>query len=436
MPDREGLSSETRVLVIGGGPVGLTASLLLSQQGVPNVVVERRRETQRAPAAHVLRRRPMEVFARLGVAEAIARAKPDLALDWIVWCATFGGPDVGRMDLRTGLPAGEGVWTNCPQNVLEPILLEHASREASATFISGAECIAVEQDEDRVRATIQHDDGSEQLLRAPWAIAADGAGSPVRHMLDIPMQGLGPQGRFFMVHFEADLRPWLEGREGPLYWIMNPETPGTLIVHDPAKSHVFMTMRFGSEGEQESLPERLASALGVPVSPRILSVDAWSPHVQVAERYREGRIFLAGDAAHRFPPSGGLGLNTGILDVDFLAHRLALVESGRAAPQILDEYDVACRPAAQKNADDSFGNLKRLGEISKVLGPSASLAELEARLASLTPEEADQLAAAIELQRSHFLSDGALPQDPRPQSPPVQAASKIDGALPTGTASG
>lgn len=413
MTRRADVPDQTRVLVIGGGPVGLTASALLSQQGIPNVVVERREETRQAPAAHVLRKRPMQVFESIGVAEEIRRSAPRLPLDFITWCATLGGAEAGRLDLRKGLPDGQEVWTNCPQNLLEPLLRERAGSESAARILSATECIGVEQDEERIRATVRLGDGSERTLEAAWLIAADGAGSPVRRMLGIPMLGPGPQGRFFMVHFEADLRPWIENRSGPIFWTMNPESPGTIIVHDPAKSHVFMTLRFGTEGEEATLPDRLAAALGVSVAPRILSVDAWSPHVQVAERYREGRAFLAGDAAHRFPPTGGLGLNTGILDVDFLVDGLARVEGGEAQAETLDRYELECRPAAQDNATESFENLKRLGEITKVLGPSSDLGALEARLGSLTPEEGVALARAIELQRSHFLSDGRLPRDPR-----------------------
>ncbi len=405
--------SSTRVLIVGGGPVGLTASILLSQQGIANVVVERRVETQRAPAAHVLRRRPMQVFERIGVADEILRTAPRLPIDYITWCATLGGREVGRLDARAGLPEGEEAWTNCSQNLLEPILLDRARREASARVVQGAECVALDQDADRVRARVRTSDGSEQTIEAAWMIAADGAGSPMRRLLEIPMLGDSPRARFFMVHFEADLRPWIEKRSGPLFWIMNPEAPGTLIVHDPSNSHVFMTLRHGGEAEEETLPDRLAAALAVPADCRILSVETWSPHVQVAERYRQGRVFLSGDAAHRFPPSGGLGLNTGILDVDHLVHRLAEVEAGRADPQSLDRYQVECRPAAEANANASFANMLRLGEISKVLGPCSDLAALETRLGSLSEDEAKQLAQAIELQRSHFLSDGELPRDPR-----------------------
>ncbi len=402
------------MLIVGGGPVGLTASLLLSQRGIANVVVERRDETLRAPAAHVLRRRPMDVFARLGVSDDILRAAPHLPIDAITWCATFGGPDAGRLDVSANSSSPlDPVWTNCPQNLLEPILLDHAKRCPEARILRGVECTDLVPGSTSVRATLHHGDGREEAIEAAWAIAADGAGSPTRRRLGIPMLGDGPQGRFFMTHFRADLRPWLEGRSGPLFWILNPDSPGTLIVHEPERSHVFMTIQRGEPDEREGLPTRLRAALGVDAPFEIVSIDEWSPHVQVAERYREGRVFLAGDAAHRFPPSGGLGLNTGILDADHLCHRLAEVEAGRADEASLDRYEEACRPAAQANADASFGNLLRLGAIGKVLGRCTDLGALEARLASLSADERRALDDAIELQRSHFVSDGHVPDDPR-----------------------
>ncbi len=209
-----------------------------------------------------------------------------------------------------------------------------------------------------------------------------------------------------MVHFEADLTPWIAERSGRIFWIVNPASPGTLIVHDPMRSHVFMMPRLGIEQEDETIPSRLAAALGVPVTPQILSIDAWSPHVQVAGRYRAGRIFLVGDAAHRFPPTGGLGLNTGLQEAHNLVAKLAKVDAGNADHALLDRYESECRPAAEVNAAGSFENLLRLGEISRAVGDWPDLASLERRLGALTQGERQQLAKAIEAQRSHFVGQG------------------------------
>lgn len=409
-----------RVLVIGGGPVGLVVSGLLSRAGISNQVVERRRDTQRAPAAHVIRRRPMEILQGLGVGDEVRRTAPPLALDYVTWCVTFGGVEIGRLDLRPPDPASgqrpPEPWVNCPQNLLEPILLESASARPEARVLRGAECVSLEQSDAGVVARVRDHRGTERVLEAAWAVAADGASSSIRGALGIPMEGPGPFARLAMVHFEADLSPWIRGRSGPLFWILDPESSGCLIVHDPRCSHVFMMPRIAPESAPdaaaERLEERLIAALDVPVAPKILSVDSWSPHVQVAARYREGRVFLVGDAAHRFPPTGGLGMNTGIQEADDLVARLARVERGEAPPSLLDGYEGACRPAALANARDSFENMKRLGEIGRVLGVHGDRKALEQRIASLDGSEREDLARAIEGQRGHFLSEGRLPETP------------------------
>ncbi len=409
------LPKATRVLVIGGGPVGLTVSGLLSRRGVEHVVVERRRESQRAPAAHVLRRRPMAIFDVLGVGDAIRSAAPRLRMDYITWCTTLGGSEIGRLDLRpvdrvTG-ERPEEPWTNCPQNRVEPILFGEAVRHPEATIVRGAECDAIAQSTDRVLAQIRVHDGTKHEVTARWAIAADGASSATRRALGIEMRGAGPLARFRMVHFEADLRPWIETRQGPIFWILNPESPGTLIVHDPARSHVFMMPQLGLDEEEQTIPARLDNALGITAQPKILSIDAWSPHVQVAERYRRGRVFLVGDAAHRFPPTGGLGLNTGVEEAYDLVTRIADVEANAAPESLLDGYESARQPAARTNADASFENLLKLGEISRVIGACADLSGLERRVALLTNEEREHLGRAIEAQRGHFLFDGWHPEE-------------------------
>ena len=131
--------------------------------------------------------------------------------------------------------------------------------------------------------------------------------------------------------------------------------------------------------------------------------------MQVASQYRVGGVFLAGDAAHRFPPTGGLGLNTGVAEVDDLVRRLVQVVSGRASDELLDGYEATCRPVAIANAAESFENMKRLGEVTGVLGSCVDLAALEQRLVGLDRAERAALRQAIDRQATHFLSDGLIP---------------------------
>ena len=401
------------MLIIGGGPVGLTAAGLLALHGNSCLVLERHNKTLRPPAAHVIRARPLEVFAELGIEDQIRAATPHLPLHYITWCATFGGAEVGRLDLRGAAgseQADDPAWVNLSQNRLEPILAGAVSRQGPAQIEYGADCLDITENGNSVTARIRRDDGTEHEVQANWAIAADGAGSPTRKALDIEMIGDGPLGRFHMTHINADLTRWIEDRPGPIFWILNPESPGTLIVHDPQRSHVFMTPVLGFDNEEETLPDRLRAALAVPAEVEIVSTDTWAPYCQIAARYRKGRVFLVGDSAHRFPPAGGLGLNTGIMEAHNIAWKIAMVEAGTANESILDTYETECRPAAETNARESFANALRLGLISTAIGEVTDLPSLEKRLQTMTDSERGELNAAIEAQRSHFMSDGAFPE--------------------------
>lgn len=405
------LPATTEVLIIGAGPVGLTLAGLLAKQGVASVVVERRTGELRAPAAHVLRNGPRGVLALLGIDAQIEAKIPPLPMHYITWCTTLGGPELGRIDLRKGREDRlDRPWTNLSQNMLEPMLADAVSGNGLTRIVRGATCVGVSQEPDLASAQIVDEDGVEYLVEADWIVAADGASSRTRKTLGIELEGVGPLGQFFMAHFKADLSAWIDHRPGPIFWIMHPDAPGTLIVHDKTNSHVFMTPMSGVEGERDTISERLAAALGIDVDVEILAIDQWTPYSQVASRYRDGRIFLLGDAAHRFPPSGGLGLNTGLMEAHNLAWKLALVQSGRASPDFLDSYERECRPSASANAQDSLHNAMQLGLISGAMGGCFTLEAMVERLAAMTPDEQGALADAIEAQRSHFMSDGRFPE--------------------------
>jgi 2,4-dichlorophenol 6-monooxygenase len=412
---------QTQVLIIGGGPVGLTLAGLLAQQNIQTIVVERRTETVRAPAAHVLRNRARAVLALLGVDDSIDQKAPVLDMRYITWCTTLRGPEIGRLDI--GSPEnGFRPWTNISQNLLEPILLEGIKSLPSLRILTGATCHSLTQTEANATATLTDSAGNETTINADWVVAADGAGSRTRKALGIEMVGNGPLGQFFMVHFKADLTPWVSHRPSPIFWINHPQASGTLIIHDLESTHVFMTPVNGLDDEAAGIPARLAAALNIPIEVEIISVDSWVAYCQVAERYREGRVFLLGDAAHRFPPSGGLGLNTGILEAHNLAGKLMDVIAYGAETSILDSYEAECRPIAQTNAQESLMNGMRLGLIYGAIGGVGDLEALENRLVSMSAAERVVLADAIEQQRSHFSWDGAFPVSARDLIPEAATA--------------
>jgi 2,4-dichlorophenol 6-monooxygenase len=371
---------ETPVLVVGAGPAGLTSALLLSRLGIPSRVIERRATPQSAPAAHVVNARTFEIFRAAGVdMRAIAAASQDPAdAGQVLWVTTLAGDELGRLPFeRQGedmLALTPTPLRNLSQHRLEPILLDELRRCADIDISYGQQWESAEQDAAGVTSTIRdHATGTVSTVRSRWLIAADGAASPVRGSLGIEL--IGPDGlqSFVMIHCEANLRALVGHRPGVLYWTTTPGATGAFVAHAIDSTWVYMhpwdpeheTVADYSHAVCADLVRR---AMGTDAYPfTIRAVRTWTMTAQVAERYREQRIFLVGDAAHRFPPTGGLGLNTGVQDAHNLAWKIATVEAGWANDTLLDTYEVERRPVAQRNAHVSLGNAMRLGEVYQAL---------------------------------------------------------------------
>ncbi len=241
-----------------------------------------------------------------------------------------------------------------------------------------------------------------------------------------------------MIHFRARLRGIPEVPPGVLFFVCDPAGGGgAFVIHDLDREAVYMHP-FDPEAESENAydPARCAAlvreALEDPdLELAVETVSTWSMTAQVAERYREGRIFLAGDAAHRFPPTGGLGLNSGVQDAHNLAWKLAAVLEGWAPESLLASYESERRPVAQTNADQSLRNALRLVEVAQALGVSdlspASRARFEATLSD--PAGLARVGEAIARQAEHFdmpglqlgfvYARGALSRDPADPLPDV-----------------
>ncbi|HVM98427.1 MAG TPA: FAD-dependent monooxygenase [Candidatus Acidoferrales bacterium] len=407
---------ETTVLIVGAGPTGLTAGILLSRLGIDHRIVERRSGPQRAPAAHAVNARTFEIWRQAGVdMDAIfAAAKHPRDAGSVYWVTRLGGEILGRLPYeRQGDEVLEVTPTplrNLSQHRLEPILLDSLTRaEKPPHYLQQWE--SSEQSDARVVSQVREIETGKVLeIHSRYLIAADGAGSPVRKSVGI--QPIGPdriQG-FMMIHFEANLRSIVADCPGVLYWVSDPSCSGTFVAHDIDREWVFMHA-WDPDNESvenydfqrcERIVRRAIATDDVKLT--IRTVGPWMMTSQVAERYRAGRIFLAGDSAHRFPPTGGLGLNTGVQDAHNLVWKIAAVEEGWAGPELFDTYEQERQPTARYNAEQSFQNAVRLLEVPQAMGtndtPERARENFAAMLAD--PARRSEVSAAINNQAEHF----------------------------------
>jgi 2,4-dichlorophenol 6-monooxygenase len=396
------------VLIVGAGPVGLMASILLGRLGIASLVVERRAGAQRAPAAHVVNARTFEICRAAGVdmAAIAAACRPPEDGGWVRWMTTLAGDELGALPFERQSDAELAVTPtplrNLSQHRFEPILLATLRTAPGAEIAYGHEWQRAEQDADGVTSEVcDSAAGRTYQVRSHWLLAADGAGSPVRKSLGIASVGPGRLQSFVMIHFEADLRTLVAARPGTLFWTTVADATGTLVAHDIDSTWVYM---HPWDPDRESFADYSESvcagivrrALGTSAYPfAIRTISPWTMTAQIAERYRAGRSFLVGDAAHRFPPTGGLGLNTGIQDAHNLVWKLAAVIAGWAPVTLLDTYEIERRPIAQDNADVSLRNAMKMMEAFPTL--------MGAR--DGTASRAD-VAAAIAAQAEHFDMSG------------------------------
>lgn len=368
---------EVGVLIVGGGACGLSSSIFLSDLGIEHLLVERHDGTSKLPKAHYLNQRTMEIFRQHGLAESIIEigaplekfgkvrfqtslaGEGPLAARLIHEMDAFGGGVLRETYTNDGpiLP------TNLPQIRLEPLLRSHADQRAPGRVLFGHELVSWTADDDGVRAVVRNrSTGEDTTVLASYLVGADG-GKTVGPALGVRLEGPTGLVDVTTAHFSADLSRWQP--DGTLItWLINPESAelsgAALVEMGPTwgKESEEWGLHFPSAPDDPALLDetailpRIRTLLGIPdLEAQLHEVSHWVLEAVLADRYRVGRAFLAGDAAHRHPPATGLGLNTAVQDAHNLAWKLAAVLSGQAGEALLDSYESERRPIGRRNVD-------------------------------------------------------------------------------------
>jgi 2-polyprenyl-6-methoxyphenol hydroxylase-like FAD-dependent oxidoreductase len=378
------MSEDPEVLIVGGSLVGLSTALFLRLHGVSCFAVERHTSTAIHPRAGHFQLRTVEILRSAGLEEAVRRKgeeqyHPNGGINNV---ESLAGREIASYfaNLNAGVEEfSPTVRLFIDQDALEPILRERAE-ELGAELRYRVECTSLSQDASGVTATLRDLDAlgpGERTVRSKYVVAADGNRSPVRDQLGIAMRGHGLLSNSITIYFrsEVDLAPLLEGRDQGVNYVTNPVLRGFFrldrtgnrgflvvnLVGDTARPEVVAAYRdapwanVAARVDEQRALELLRAAIGVPeISVVVEDIATWRAVADSAERYQDGRVFLAGDAAHTMPPNGGFGGNTGVQDAWNLAWKLGLVVNGVAGPGLLDTYDGERRPIGALMVEQAY----------------------------------------------------------------------------------
>jgi putative polyketide hydroxylase len=354
-------------VVIGAGPAGLATALGLGRTGADVLLVERRTGVSKLPKAMAVSGRSMELLRQWGCDRPIRqRGLPPWRSESIEWRTSLVNgrhivslPQVGdARDVLSSLAVSPQTWINVPQYVVEDVLREAVGRLPNVRLCEGMEAIAEEQGPDGVsvrlgRATADPTTPGERRVRAQYVVAADGARASARRRLGVGAHGAGVLGTALSIAFHADPAAFRE-LGSAFHWVANADLVGmvTLVSQDFAVLNI-LDEPSRADAHRPMPPSKhlvglVRRACGIPdLEVGIEAAERWNVTQDLADTYRRERVFLVGDAAHRFPPTGGLGLNTALAEAHNLAWKLDAVLSGWAAEELLDTYEHERRPYAQ-----------------------------------------------------------------------------------------
>jgi 2-polyprenyl-6-methoxyphenol hydroxylase-like FAD-dependent oxidoreductase len=363
-------AADTEVLVVGAGPVGLTLAVALGQAGVRCILVEKKPAPQFLPKMERCNARSMEIFRRMGLAAKLRAAglRADVPMDVYIIHAMDRAPllhlpypsvEEARREIDAcsdgSLPLEP--YQLISQYTLEPLLKAEAEKLADVRF--GSEFLSLTQDSSGVRASVLSN-GKTQQIRARYLVACDGGGSIVRQQLGVALEGEGDILRLRQALYRCDeLFERIPLGAGPgrgrHYHVADDQA--TFLIMQDSTRHWTLHATVERDADMAAQFER---TIGAPVDYEMLYVGEWKQNLLLAQRYREGRVFLAGDAAHLMIPTGGLGMNSGVGDAVDLAWKLAGTLRGWGGPRLLEAYELERRPVGERNvAASRYASLGR-----------------------------------------------------------------------------
>jgi 2-polyprenyl-6-methoxyphenol hydroxylase-like FAD-dependent oxidoreductase len=362
---------ETQVIIAGAGPVGLTLAIDLGRRGVRCTLIERNETSIQLPKMERCNARTMEIYRRLGIAEQVRDAglRRDAPMD-VFLAASMADSAIVHLPYPSVAEAKKEIaarndgqplepYQLISQYTLEPLLRKIAEALPTVRVRFGCELSSFTQNDDSVSANVRTSSGTTQDLRAAYLVGCDGGSSTVRKQLGIQLQGEGNIRKLRQALFHCEKLyeriPMGKGRhyhiaEGPLF---------PFIILQDSTRHWTLHAAAASDAE---MAEIFRTSLGMPIPFEMLSVNEWAQHLLCAEHYAQGRVFIAGDAAHLVIPTGGLGMNTGVGDATDLAWKLWATLQGWGGPELLASYEAERRPIGLRNVKASrVAMLGRLG---------------------------------------------------------------------------
>ncbi|HEY5398408.1 MAG TPA: FAD-dependent monooxygenase [Trebonia sp.] len=429
-----GPAVETDVLIVGSGPAGGAAALSLATLGVPNIMITKYRWTANTPRAHITNQRAMEIFRDLGVEDQVlADATPHDLVGDTVFCTSIAGEEIGRIKTWGTHPAREADYQlaspclicDIPQTYLEPILVKNATARGTQTRFS-TEYLSHEQDDHGVTTTVRDRlTGATYAIRSRYLIGADGARSLVAEHIGLPYEGQMDIAGSMNITFKADIAAKVATRPSVLYWVIQPGSnvggigAGLVRMIRPWNEWLIV---WGYDISQPApvvdagkATEIVRNLLGLPdLEVEITGTSLWGNNEMYATHLQRQRVFAAGDAVHRHPPSNGLGSNTSVQDSYNLAWKLAAVLRGEAGPGLLETYSQERAPVAKQIVTRANKSSREFGQFFEVLGLTEAESEeemrdqIEERKANTARGRAkrEALVSAMELKNYEFNAHG------------------------------